>query len=68
MRCGEVDERSLRLLAHLEDSGHADELIEGCGRIPSMVLSSLITEAYPELEQSSRMRNASSTEYKKRYK
>jgi hypothetical protein len=53
---------------HLEDSSHADKLIEGCGRIPSMVLSSLMTEAYPELERSCRMRNASGTEYKKRYK
>jgi hypothetical protein len=52
---------------HLEDYGHANVLIEGCRRVSSMVLSSLMAEAYLELERSSRMRNVSGTEYKKRY-
>jgi hypothetical protein len=52
----------------LEDPGHKDDRIEGYGRISSMVLSSLMAEAYPELERPSRMRNASCTECKKKYK
>jgi len=51
----------------LEGSGHKDEQIEGYGRISSMALSSLMAEAYPELERPSRMQNAS-PEYKKRHK
>jgi len=51
----------------LEDSGHKDERIKGYGRISSMALSSLMAEAYPELERPSRMQNAS-PEYKKLHK
>ena len=37
-------------------------------RQASGALSSLMAEAYPNLEQPSRLRNSSGTEYKKKYK
>jgi len=64
---GRTSNRSKSKNTRIEDSSHANGQA-GFGRISSMALSSLMAEAYPNLEQPSRLRNSSGTEYKKKYK
>ncbi len=64
---GRTSKRSKSKNTRIEDSSHADRQA-GFPRISSMVLSSLMAEAYPELGQPSQLRNSSGTEYKKKYK
>jgi hypothetical protein len=57
-----------RLTKNSNKTSKSAEVKRGFGRASSLALSDLMAEAYPELEQPSRLQDAIGTEYERRHK